>query len=182
MFLLRRQKLGALFISLALFAPWLFWGVASAHSTGASFTQPSGDYTIDVGYNPISFTAGDYASFDFLLWKGPASTPTNPGGTPADYAQVWIRIIKDKNTLLATGVLHQQYGPTTLLYSFPEAGSYTMEASFRTASGDEIAVATVPLSVAQAAGQTSVGPVLWLLGGLVAGAAVGFILARRFSK
>lgn len=172
----------SVFFLATLLASFSFAQIASAHTTGASFTQTSNGYTIDVGYNPISITARDYASFDFLFWKGAATSPTNPTGTPADYAQVWIRIIRDKETLLATGVMHQQYGPTTLLYSFPEAGNYTMEASFRTAEGDEIAIASIPISVAPAAGQTPVGPVLWGLLGLLAGVAAGFVLARRFSK
>ncbi len=146
---------------------------AHAHTTGASWNITSGPYTVDLGYNPLTFIAGEYASFDFLLWKGPANT-----GEQTDYAQVWVRIIRDKNTLLATGILHQTYGPTTLLYSFAEPGDYTLEASFRTESGDEIAVATFPLSVSPASDQLPLGPYLLPLLSGVCGLIGGFLLTR----
>jgi hypothetical protein len=109
-----------------------------AHTTGASWTMPSDAYTVDIGYDPVTFTEGQYTRFDFLLWKGPANT-----GTASDFAQVWIRITKsDGDTVLATGIWKQPIGPTTLLYEFSEAGTYTIETSYRDKDGNDIAVAS----------------------------------------
>lgn len=151
--------------------------VVHAHETGGSFQRESGNYTIDIGYNPASITARDYASFDFLLWKGAANT-----AGPADYSHVWTRIIRDKETLLVTGILHQTYGPTILLYAFPDPGMYTIEVSYRTADGDEIAAASFPVTVAPAPDQSPAGPYLPPLLGLFAGIAIGFFLTRLGSR
>ena len=117
----------------------------SAHSTGASWEQPVGTtYFIDVGYDPISITAGQSARFDFSLWSDTVKTK------PAKFDEVWTRVVsQDKNTLLATGIRRQPLGPTTLLYTFEQGGSYSLQVSFRTVTGDEIAAAVFPFTVSQ---------------------------------
>lgn len=137
-----QNSVNTLLVSLAALALCFFSSGASAHTSGAAYEQKSGAYTTDIGYSPTIFTASDYASFDFLLWRGPVNT-----GEPADYAQVWVRIIHEKNTLLATGIFNQPFGPTGLLYDFARPGEYVLEASFRTEEGDEIASSTFPITV-----------------------------------
>lgn len=154
-----------------------FAGVAEAHTTGASLNETSGPYTVDLGYNPIAIEARDYATFDFLLWKGPANT-----GEPADYAQVWIRVLKGKETLLATGVMHQAYGPTTLLYTFPDEGTYSIEASYRKANGDEIAAATFPMKVLPPSDEMPFVQYIVAVASALAGAALGFGIGRSLRR
>lgn len=123
----------------------LFAGaIVDAHTVGASWEKQSGSYLIDVGYDAPSIVAGQSVRFDFNLWKDSAESAS------ADFVHVWVRIIKDKGTLLATGIYHQSIGPTTLLYTFADAGSYTLEASFRNAGGDELASALFPITVSEA--------------------------------
>jgi hypothetical protein len=154
--------------------------IAQAHTTGAFWNAQDGPYTVDLGYDPASFTAGQYTRFDFLLWKGPADT-----GTSANFAQVWVRIMRTdgRSTLLATGIWKQPIGPTTLLYEFQEPGAYTMETSYRDADGNEIAVASFPISVAPPA--TSLGTVVPLASSFIVGCFLGavlFFLSGRYRK
>lgn len=159
-------------IGLFVFALLAMTAPAFAHTTGSSWNVPSGPYTVDVGYDPITFVAGQYTRFDFLLWKGPANT-----SPPAPFDQVWIRIQKEDDTLLATGILKQSVGPTTLLYEFTQPGSYTLEASYRDADGNDIATSSFPITVEGGQGGT---PILMPLMLFVIGAVVGgFIVLMR---
>jgi hypothetical protein len=150
--------------------------LAHAHSTGAFWGMQDGAYTLDVGYEPATFVEGRYARFDFLLWKGPADT-----GTAEGFTQVWIRIMDaDKQTLMAGGIWKQPYGPTTLVFTFPKPGQYTLEASYRDADGDDIAVATFPIMV-EADGHAGIplGSVGFFIAGLAAGSLALFIAGKR---
>jgi len=156
-----------------------YGGIAYAHTTGASWNTVVGQYTADLGYDPATFAAGQYTRFDFLLWKGPANT-----GTPADFSQIWVRIVRDDNdTLLATGIWKQPVGPTTLLFEFTEPGSYKLEASYRDVDGNDIAVASFPITVA--AGSSSSGtflPLLIAILAFIAGGAAAVIVLRARSR
>lgn len=150
----------------------------SAHTTGASWNAPAGSYTVDVGYDPTTFTAGEYTRFDFLLWKGAANT-----GAPATFSQVWVRIMSaDKSTLLATGIWKQPIGPTTLLFEFTEPGAYTLETSYRDQDGNDIAVASFPITVNRQAADgmntALIDTALFLAGGLCGGL-VFYVIRRR---
>jgi hypothetical protein len=160
-----------LLLSLPLFA--------HAHSTGAFWGIQDGAYTLDVGYEPVTFVEGRYARFDFLLWKGPADT-----GTAEGFAQVWVRIIgADKQTLMAGGIWKQPYGPTTLVFTFPESGQYALEASYRDADGNDIASATFPITVeADGGSPVTFGSVAVFVAGLLVGAVALFIIGRRRPK
>jgi hypothetical protein len=147
-----------------------------AHTTGAFWSVPVGAYTVDVGYDPVSFTTGQYARFDFLLWNGPADT-----GTQADFAEIWVRIIGDNNaSLLATGIWKQPYGPTTLLYEFAKPGTYTLETSYRNADGKDIAVGSFPITVvASNEGGVSLRSAVPFLFGVLVGAFAIALWGRR---
>ena len=167
---LRRYGIPAL-LFVAVFVPAL---AAHAHVTGASWELKQDGYVVDVGYDPTTFDAGSYTRFDFNLKKESDSSQV-------DFAEVWVRIIKDKDTYLATGLRHEPIGPTTLLYVFPQAGSYTLEASFRTDDGTELTVASFPISATSDAG-TSLSIVVFLLVGILVGIAAGYALFRFLSK
>lgn len=136
----------AAFATFALIIP-----SASAHVTGSSWETPVGKYTTDIGYDPTVITAGQYELFNFYLWIGTTTTDQNgiTSGTPQDFAQVWIRIVRtsDQDTVLATGIWKQPIGPTTLLFEFDEPGDYSLEISFRDADGNDIAVVSEPITV-----------------------------------
>ena len=144
---------------------------AHAHVTGASFTSTTTPYVVDIGYDPITFTAEESERFDFVLRD-------EKTGNPVPFDQVWVRITDGDNTLLATGLLNQSIGPTTLLYVFGGPGEYKLQPSFRNADGDEIAAATFPISVAASSDTSFLSTYApWLLF-CVLGLIGGFLLAR----
>lgn len=163
--------------------------IASAHVTGSSWEIPVGKYTADIGYDPITFTAGVYTRFDFNLWVGTTTTDANGivSGTPADFSQVWVRVLSQNSqeTLLATGIWKQPIGPTTLLYEFTLPGSYKLEASFRDADGNDIAV--VPTSITVSAAGRSIFsalgiPLIALVLGAACGAGCTYVVWRKRSR
>lgn len=166
----------ASFVTLIVFCA-VFPSIVVAHGTGASFESESGPYVVDIGYEPEVFEAGEQSKFDFSL--------TREGEEQlAAFAQVWVRILQDGKTVFASGVHRQDFGPTTLLYTFPEKGGYELEASYRAQDG-EIASATFPISVA-ASGNSSVvlDPVSAALGAFLAfgvAAAYVFLFRKRSS-
>lgn len=71
---------------------------ARAHTTDSFWEVATGKYFADVGYDPAVFMAGQHSRFDFGLFKDRADTES------VDFAEVWVRIKKEKETLLATGI------------------------------------------------------------------------------
>jgi hypothetical protein len=112
-----------------------------AHESGASWEEQVGEYLIDIGYEPEEFRAGDSIRFDFAL--------KDSTGATENFDEVWVRIVDEtsKKTALATGIRRQSVGPTTLLYAFGHKGPYSLEASYRTADGEEIAAHAFPVAV-----------------------------------
>lgn len=143
-----------------------------AHATGASLYATTSPYVIDLGYDPVVAFAGESMRFDFVL----ANEKTN---TNAAYAQVWVRIKDEEQTLLATGVFRQPFGPTTMLYVFPKPGTYTIQPSYRDADGNELASASFPIQV-QSSQSRSPFPDIILYGALVlAGIVLGAVVVTR---
>ena len=156
--------------------------ITNAHTTEASWNVVAGEYTIDLGYDPVAIVTGSGQIFNFILWKGSDDT-----GTQVGYSHVWVRILRDNDTLLATGIAHQSIGPTTLLYTFDMPGAYTLEASFRNADGEDIASATFPIAVTSAQGSVlpaALNPVgiISLLCGLLLGFVLAFFFVRRRAR
>lgn len=145
-----------------------------AHGTESSWNIPSGSYTVDVGYDPSTFVAGQYTRFDFLLWRGGEKTNSS-----AAFNQVWIRIQKGGDTLLATGILKQPVGPTTLLYEFTTPGSYTLDASYRDAEGNDIATSSIPITVEGGRGGSPIVlPLMLFIAGALLGGFLVFVRMR----
>lgn len=143
-----------------------FAGTAHAHIGGASFAATTSPYVIDVGYDPVQFTADQSTRFDFVLSDEKTNERRN-------FDQVWVRITNEDGTLLATGLFRQPFGPTTLLYVFAKPGAYTIASSFRDASGNEIAAASFPLTVTAGEGQSQTSKYALYLGLFIAGIALG---------
>ncbi len=152
---------------------------AEAHVTGSSWQVPAGQYFVDVGYDPVAFVAGFYTRFDFNLKKTASTTDV---GDNIQFDEVWVRIKDANNTYLATGVRKESIGPTTLLYLFTTPGSYTLDASFRDANGNEIAAASFPITVGASASSANLYEYALYLGLLVVGALLGAAGGILFSK
>ncbi len=95
---------------------------------------------VDVGYDVTEFVAGQSVRFDLNLKNVSTETDKN-------FAYVWVRVVRDKTTFLATGIFHPVVGPTTMLYTFSGEGSYQLEVSYRNFDGTEIATATFQIVV-----------------------------------
>ena len=149
-------------------------GILCAHGAGVSFEQVVGDYVVDVGYDPAQPVSGDRLIFDFNLLSPVTST-----NVPFDY--VWVRLEHQTRTLLATGIVHAEYGPTSLLFTVPRdvTGDLTVKVRYQQ-SDDTLAEATFQLPVAE---QRKVfkdfAP---LIGAIAAGLAAGLAAAIVFMK
>jgi len=144
-----------------------------AHSTGVSFEARVEPYLVDIGYEPARIEAGISERFDFKLWRGEA-------GIPEEYAHVWVRLLGEEGTELATGIYRHSTGPTTLLYRFPTEGDYRIEASYRSAGGTELVKAVFPFRVEPATnagflGMADLMPLYAVVGFMIA-AGAGFWL------
>ncbi len=117
--------------------------VAEAHALDPSFEVQVGEYLVDIGYEPDPLTSETYARFSFELWL-------NERGNPVEYSHVWVRIMRDSTTLFASGIHRQAVGPTTLLYTFPDAGAYVLDISYRT-EDSEVAATEIPITVTRGA-------------------------------
>ncbi len=155
----------------------LFLGVsAEAHTTGASFEKPVGKYIVDVGYDPGTFVIGESIRFDFELKEQKDLASVH-------FAQVWVRILEEGSTVLATGIHRGEYGNPTLLYTFAQPGKYVLEASFRDVADNDIAVQQFPISVSADPNNTSsvtfITPALVFLFGAFVGALAIVIRTHR---
>lgn len=161
-------------ITFLLCAAFLVPAFALAHGDESSFEKPVGTALVDIGYTPTTMVVGESENFDFEL-RDASSTDTDKL-----FSQVWVRIVGTDGTILATGLYRQALGPTTMLYSFAKGGQYTLSASYRDGSGNEIAGAEFPITVAGAAAPSNAGYV-WYALVFVAGVAVAG-LYFSFSK
>jgi hypothetical protein len=111
---------------------------AGAHSLGVSLEVESGNFFIDIGYDPSILEEGYATRFEFELYTKEKE--------PVRFDHVWVRVEDEISTVLAAGIAQQEFGPTTLLYTFPESGNYVLDVSYR-AGEEEIARASFPLFV-----------------------------------
>lgn len=151
--------------------------VLFAHNSGASLEKSVPPYIVDIGYDPVSPVAGDRLLFDFTL------VDTASTSIPFDY--VWVRIEKEKRTILATGIAKAAYGPTSLLYAIPEDLSGELQLFVRYQRGDEsLAEADFIMSIAPK--ETPLTDYIPIVGAIVLGCVIGFgatwALAQRRSK
>lgn len=160
----------ALFVSALLLVP----AAASAHAFGASLEATSTPYFIDIGYDPDPIQAGRAARFEIELRDLDRIMVQ-------DHEYVWVRILRERETILATGIHRQFFGPTTLLYTFEESGPHTIDVSYRTREGKELAQAEFLVDVVQRDGRGVWQELLIGAGALAVfcGAALIFVANRR---
>lgn len=171
----QRRSLSAGILFTAVCTLFLIPFSASAHVTGASWEKADGPNTLDIGYDPVAITAGNYENFNFKLRNTASSDPV-------PFVQVWVRVVKDKSTVLATGLFDQPIGPTTLLYQFDVPGDYTLEASFRDADGNDISTGSFTFTVQPggSGGVLSLAiPGILFIAGVLCGGAAAVIFRRR---
>lgn len=148
-------------------------GFASAHNTRVSLEKAVGEYTVDIGYNPLVLEAKDPASFDFsLLLK--------ETGEQAEFSDIWVRVVQDKQTFFATGISKPDFGNATMVYTFPEGGAYELNIRFQN-KGEALAEVSFPLTVEKTAASAGSPGFVWLVAGLFGGAMAGFF-ARAVRK
>lgn len=158
------------FMALTLFL--LLPAFALSHGTGSTLEKQVGDVLVDIGYDAAELSAGTPVRFDFALTSG----DTEPEDVP--FRSIWVRIVRENTTILATGIHASALGRPTLLYAFPEKGSYELVVRYE---GEEksVAEASFPLSVAPGENGSTDTSILWGLGGLLLGGIGAYLLARR---
>lgn len=115
----------------------------SAHGTGVSYEETSGEYIVDIGYDPEFPQPEDRMVFDFGLF-------TDAKKVPAEFEYVWVRIEHERRTLLATGVRRADLGPTSLLLALPRDISGELVIHARYQKGDDtLADVSFTLPIAQ---------------------------------
>ena len=157
-----------------LFLGWTlsFESHVLAHSTGISLEKTVGEYKFDIGYNPPVLEAMDPTSFDFNLLL-------NKTGERVEFSDIWIRVVKGKKTVFASGIHKPSFGNTTMLYAFPQGGEYELMVRFQN-QGEKLAEVSFPLVVEEAGGGTSLPNILllWLMAGVLGGGVIGFFVSR----
>ncbi|GEM_PF-1349861 len=149
----------------------------SAHSASVSFEKEAPPYLIDIGYDSVAPIAGEHGRFDFSLRHLNTKDP-------AEFSEVWVRVLRGEKTFLATGIQKQEIGPTTLLFVFPREGSYTLEASYRSAGGGEIAKAAFSIPVLpteESFWSLYSAYAIFFLAGILLGGAGAFIFRRNLA-
>ena len=129
-------------VAIAIIVATLIIGgtMAYAHGLGNSLEQQVDDILVDIGYSVDEFTDDSSVVFDFEI--------VDSEKEQIDFTDVWVRLVKDKSTVLATGVHNGRLGGAIMTYKFPEAGEYTLSARFQNGK-DAVAEAEFPLTVLQ---------------------------------
>lgn len=145
-----------------------------AHGTGGDFIKDQNGYTIDIGYTPQTFYAGETVNFDFTLKRDTLKH---------EFTDVWVRITQDTKTVFATGVHSQDLGGTTLLYEFEKEGGYVLHVRYQK-DGESLVETEFPITVLPSEADSesnSPKPVIFIIVGLVAfilGTALGIIIGK----
>ena len=153
----------------------IFPGLAFTHGAGQSLEKVLGEYRLDIGYSPPIFEAQDPSIFDFdLLFD-----ETNE---QVVFSDIWVRIVKGKKTVFATGIHKPDFGGVTMVYSFPEKGDYELTVRFQN-EGEKIVEGSFPLEV-QGRTETSEPGISfpWLAIGIFFGIIAGFLASFAIRK
>lgn len=148
---------------------------AAAHPYGESFEKQTDEYLIDIGYNVTDFIANSSTLFEFDLLDGEEL---------AEYEDVWVRISKGNQTVLATGVNKSDFGGARLTFVFPEPGEYEFSVRYQEGT-DALAEATFPINVQRNPRESggdfgSTGLIIGAgFAGLIVGAGAMRLIARR---
>lgn len=164
-----------IFLFLLLFL--IFTPQASAHLLGSSFEKEVDGYMLDMGYSPEEFVAGETHMFDFAILDAASRDLL-------EFNDLWVRIEKDRRTVYATGVSSGFNNVPTMLFTFPEAGEYTVYIRFQQEGMEKMAEAEFPITVAAGSGQVLPLPEigLSLLVGVFSGVGGFYLLKNRPQK
>lgn len=89
------------------------------HNNGNSYEEEKDGFLIDIGYSPLTLTAGERARFDFSIYSLTATT------SPKDlFTDVWIQISKDDELHFSSNLNQPNFGPTALNILLVESGEY----------------------------------------------------------
>jgi len=143
-----------------------------AHAIGESLEKSVDGYVVDIGYNVTEFVADTPVVFEFTL--------LDTDETLVDYSNVWLRIVKDGTTILATGVYNAEFGGARTTYAFPEPGAYELSARYEDGT-NSIAEAVFAIEVMPNPNKNQKGAdaVVVLIAVLVGGC-IGAVGARLF--
>lgn len=173
---MRRTTSTYIAVTIAVVTAALFVAIpfASAHEFGSSFEAEIEDGMIDIGYSVEEFTDDTSVIFDFEV------VDANKDEIP--FTDVWVRLVRDKSTVLATGVHNADLGGSLLTYKFPSAGEYVLHARFQN-NGDKVAEAEFPLMVQRGVttrngGSGALYAGMGFVGGMLL-SIVPFLLTRR---
>ena len=151
-----------------------------AHGIGVSLEKTVDEYLVDIGYEPEELRAGEPVRFDFQLWNNDMENLR-----PMEFTAVAMKILDNENeeVVFETRIAKAPLGWTGMYVSFPEAGDYTLHATYQ--NGDEdVTEASFPLSVEAAASMWNplAMSAILMMGSLIAGgllATVGKKAMRR---
>lgn len=167
--------------------------VILAHGFGTSIEVVEGKYLADIGYDAFLIEAQTPVRFDFGLFSSDEPWRSNNDGTftsnsayPADFDNIWVRIeegASNNRTIFATGIRQPSFGPTTMLFSFPKDGVYTMHVRYQNADDEKIAEMSTPIFVEKSEQSESSKNLLFsLLFALLAGGVVGYLIREVRKK
>ena len=161
---------GMIFASLLLFPVF----VMQSHGLGASFERVVGEYKIDIGYDVVTFRAGEVVVFDFDISNAES-------GESVPFDSIWVKIREENKVFFASGIGKTLLGTTTMLYRFPQGGLYELDVRFQQ-EGETITQSSFPLTVEQTADNSGVDNKLIVgvavLISLLIGLGIGFLLKR----
>ncbi len=137
---------------------------------GLSFEKQVGDVFIDIGYSVDKFTTDSSVIFSFVIQDSEKNE--------IPFTDVWVRVVRDKSTVFATGINDSPLGGATMVYTFPTSGEYELSARFQK-DGKSIAETTFPLLVTQESKESDgEGTIFFVAFGFLSGILVGWLLFR----
>lgn len=163
-------------VALAVIVASLFVAAqfVSAHEFGNSFELQTEEGLIDIGYSVEEFTDDTSVIFDFEI--------LDEDGNEIFFSDIWVRIVREKSTVLATGVHNADLGGALLTYKFPETGEYVLHVRYQN-DGKKVAEAEFPIIVqrgitTRSGGSGALYAGMGFIGGLIL-SVVPFLLVRR---
>jgi len=94
-----------------------------AHTSGKSLEQEVNGFLVDVGFDSEIITENTPLALDFSLVD-------KAGNKDVDFDSVWLTIKNKDETIFASGIEKAKLGRTTMLYTFPQSGNYTLSLRF----------------------------------------------------
>ena len=95
----------------------------SAHGSGVSIERQVGEYLVDIGYSPSPIEELAEVRFDFSLRR-------LDGSHEEPFDRIWVRIEGGGRTFFASGIAKAEFGPTTLLFRFSQAGEHVLSVRY----------------------------------------------------